>query len=232
MDTSHTISRRTSKILLSGLLALALALSGCSGGDGDQSSGDPGNSEGSPQTSESAGQTTATPPETTAETAAPEETTAGQGDSNGGDTTALSGGLEEARSEAESWNEDAEIYAIASLRPKMNAEGENAGWLYSFVSESEGSIISIPYRNGEIQNTQGQELPAEQIDRLTELTLPVEDLVDTPEAVQRSEEVRNYLEENPQAGASAGVDSASRDEPEWILSVPEDGLQDRVSAVE
>ena len=111
----------------------------------------------------------------------------------------------------------------------MNVEGENAGWLYSFVSESDGSVISIPYSGGEVRNVQAQELPPDQIERIAGDTLSTEELVDTPEAVQRSEEIRSYLEENPQAGGSAGVDSASGDEPEWILSVPAEGLQDRVS---
>lgn len=227
MDTSHTIPRRTSKTLIAGLLALVLALSGCSGGD----EGGSGDSEGAPQTSPRAGQTQAASEETTSGMPpAPEETSAGQGGSDG--STALSGGLEEARSEAESWNEDAELYAIASLRPTVNADGENDGWLYSFVSESEGSVISIPYSDGEVQSARGQELPEEQISRLTELTLSVDELVDSPEAIQSSEEVRSYLEENPQAGVSAGLDATSRDEPEWILSVPEEGLQERVPAVE
>lgn len=234
MDTSHTTSRRISKTLIAGLLALALALAGCSGGSEEEGgSGGSGGPEESSQPSTSE-QTAVAPEETVEETA--ETTSAQEGTSaeqeDAGLSTALSGGLDEARSEAESWSSDAELYAIASLRPTMNVDGENEGWLYSFVSESEGAVISIPYRGGEVQSARGQELPPEQIDRLTELTLPVEDLVDTSEAVQRSEEVRSYLEENPQAGASAGVDSASRDEPEWILSVPEDGLQDRVSAVE
>lgn len=170
--------------------------------------------------------------ETSAGPATAEEAAA-QGESGvSGGSTALSGGLEAARSEAESWNEDAELYAIASLQPTMNAEGENDGWLYSFVSESEGSIISIPYTGGGVQDVQGQELPEEQIDRISDITLSADEIVDTPEAIRRSEEVRSYLEENPDAGASAGVDSASRDEPEWILSLPDEGLQDRVSAVE
>lgn len=147
-------------------------------------------------------------------------------------STALSGGLDEARSEAETWNKDARLYAIASLRPTMNAEGESKGWLYSFVSESAGSVISIPYTNGQVQSARGQELPADQVERIARDTLSPDKLVDTSEAIKRSAEVKNYLEENPQVKASAGVDSASRDKPEWILSVPAEGIQDRVSAVE
>lgn len=237
MDTSSKISRRTSKTLIAGTLALALALSGCSGEES-------GSGE-TPQPSTSAGQTAAAPEETTEETtteapATPEETTSGPSasptpeaeEASSGGTTALSGGLDAARSEAESWNEDAELYAIASLRPTVNAEGENEGWLYSFVSESQNAVVSLPYSDGEVRATQGQELPEEQIELIASDTLPVGDLIDSPEAIQQSEDVQSYLQENPEAGVSASVDSASNEEPEWILIVPQEGLQDRVPAVE
>lgn len=218
MDTSSTILRRFAKPAVPLLLALAIPISACSGG-----------SEGSPPTSQDTGQTTPVAEETMMErtssgSTSVEETT------EQGSPTALSGGLEAARDSAKSWNEDAELYAIASLRPNMNVKGENGGWLYSFVSESEGSVLSLPYSGGEVRKVQAQELPPGQIERIASDTLSADELVDTPEAVQRSEEIRSYLEENPQAGGSAGVDSASGDGPEWILSVPTKGLQDRVSA--
>ncbi len=225
------------------MLALSLALSGCSGG-GDQGSGSSG---GSTQKNQDAGQTSAAPRETTETTAAPEaastvpagetipQTTDRGGSTNAegqGPSTALSGGLEEARERAKSWNEDAELYAIASVPATVNAAGENGGWLYSFVSESAGAVISVPYTGGRLRQAQGQQLPEGQIRRISGDTLSTGDLVDSSEAIQRSDDVKSYLENNPQAGASAGLDSGSGDEPEWILSIPSEALQDRVSATE
>lgn len=213
-------------------LAMMLALAGCSGGSPDQGASDEASTGSAPQTSQAAPETTGTEeaqstPETTASTTG-QDTASNPEDSDG--VTALSGGLGEARETAESWNDDAELYGIASLRATMNAEGENGGWLYSFVSESTGSVISVPYIDGQLRNAQGQELPEGQIRRIAGDTLSTGELVDSPEAVQRSDEVRNYLQENPEAGASAGLDSGSGDEAEWILSIPSEALQDRVPA--
>jgi hypothetical protein len=242
MDISRTASetlgspRRFARFAKPGLalgLAMTLALAGCSGGSPEQGGSDEASSGPAPQTSQAAPETTGSgdaqsTPETTS------ASTTGQGTANNpeasGAVTALSGGLGEARERAESWNEDAELYGIASLRATVNVEGENSGWLYSFVSESTGSVISVPYVDGQLRNAQGQELPDGQIRRIADDTLPISELVDSPEAMQRSDKVRNYLEENPEAGASAGLDSGSGDEVEWILIIPAEALQDRVPA--
>lgn len=218
---------------------MTLALAGCSGGSPEQGGSDEASSDPAPQTSQAVPETTGSgdaqsSPETTS------ASTTGQGTANNpeafaesddsGGATALSGGLGEARERAESWNEDAELYGIASLRSTVNAEGENSGWLYSFVSESTGSVISVPYVDRQLRNAQGQELPEGQIRRIVDDTLPIRELVDSPEAIQRSDKVRSYLQENPEAGASAGLDSGSGNEAEWILSIPSEALQERVPA--
>jgi hypothetical protein len=229
-------SGRSARFAKSGLalgLAMTLTLAGCSGGSPDQGAGDEASSGSAPRTSQAAPETTGpgdarSTPETT-----PASTT-GQGTANNpedsGGVTALSGGLGEARQRAESWNDDAELYGIASLRATVNAEGKNEGWLYSFVSESTGSVISVPYVDGQLRNAQGQELPEGQIRRIVDDTLSISELVDSPEAMRRSDEVRSYLQENPGAGASAGLDSGSGDEAEWILIISSETLQERVPA--
>lgn len=249
MDISRTASetlgspRRFARFAKPGLalgLAMTLALAGCSGGSPEQGGSDEASSGPAPQTSQTAPETTGSgDAQSTPETTTSASTT-GQGMANNpeasaesddsGGVTALSGGLEVSRERADSWSGDAELYAIASLPSTVNAEGENPGWLYSFVSESKGSVISIPYRDGRVTNAQGQALPDGQIRRIVDDTLSIRELVDSPEAIQRSDKVRSYLEENPEAGASAGLDSGSGNEAEWILSIPAEALQDRVPA--
>ena len=156
---------------------------------------------------------------------------------SGGDTSTALEGLEAAQSEAESWNDDAELYAIAAQpqgeQLSVNAQGESGGgWIYSFISESASETLSLPYVDGEVQDAQGQSFPEQQLERISEDTLPTEDLVDSSQAISQAQEIQSYLQENPDAGASAGVDSGTTDEPEWIFSVPQDGLQERVPAVE
>ena len=160
-----------------------------------------------------------------------------QGSAGGEDMSTALEGVEAARSAAEEWNEDAELYAIAAQpqgnQLSVNAQGESGGgWLYSFISESASQTLSVPYVDGEVQDAQGQSFPEQQLQRISEDTLSVDELVDSSEAMSQTEEVQSYLEENPGAGASAGVDSGTSDEPEWIFSVPQNGLQERVPAVE
>ena len=222
------------------LIVLALALAGCSGGGGQDESGGSGDSGSSAPETTSAGAATTedTSMEETSMESTTMEDTSGQGGGAPADgmSTALEG-LEEARSEAESWNEDAELYAIVAQpegnQLSVNAQGESGGgWLYSFISESASQTLSVPYVDGEVQQAQGQDFPEQQLQRISEDTLPVDRLVDSSEAMNQTEEVQSYLEENPGAGASAGVDSGTSDEPEWIFSVPQDGMQERVPAVE
>lgn len=228
------------------LLVFALALSGCSGGGGQDESGSGGSAPSAPETTSSTGAATTeeTAMEETSMDSTSMEDTSMEGTSmqgaapeNGdGMNTALEG-LEEARSEAKSWNEDAELYAMVAQpqgnQLSVNAQGESGGgWLYSFISESASQTLSVPYVDGEVQQAQGQDFPEQQLQRISEDTLPIDDLVDSSEAMSQTEEVQSYLEENPDAGASAGVDSGTSDEPEWIFSVPQDGMQERVPAVE
>lgn len=239
MDTSSIASKtsgRSARFTKPGLalgLAMTFVLAGCSGGSPDPGGSDEASSGSAPRTSQAAPETTGSgesqsTPETTS------ASTTGQGAANNsedsGGVTALSGGLGEARERAESWNDDAELYGIASLRSTVNAEGENEGWLYSFVSESTGSVISVPYVDGQLRNAQGQELPEGEIRRIANDTISTSELVDSSEAMQRSDEVRSYLENNPGAGASAGLDSGSGDEVEWILIIPSEALQERIPA--
>lgn len=233
METSSKTPARISKTLIASMLVLSLVLAGCSGqseggGSGNSDSGASGGQTTAPQTTQQAPQQIGAPA-TTEETTAQDAAAAQE---SSGSSTAFGAGLEAARNEAESWNQDAELYAVASLQPNVDAQGESDSWLYSFVSESAGAVISIPYSGGSLRSGQGQELPGGQIRRIAGDTLSTGELVDTPQAIQRSEKVRRYLRENPRSGASAGLDSASADEPEWILSVPAEGIQERVSAVE
>lgn len=147
-----------------------------------------------------------------------------------GASTALEG-LEDARSEAEEWNGDAELYSIVSRPPEVNARGENGGWQYAFVSESGGSIALIFYQGGESRGLQEPPIPAEQAEAISGDTLPVGDLIDSSEAIERSDEVRSYLGENP-GGVSVSVDSATSDEPQWILQAQQGQLNERVPATE
>lgn len=221
------------------LLVFALALSGCSGGGGQDESG--GSGPAAPETTSSTGAATTeeTAMEETSMDSTSMEDTSMQGaapENGDGMNTALEG-LEEAQSEAKSWNEDAELYAMVAQpqgnQLSVNAQGESGGgWLYSFISESASQTLSVPYVDGEVQQAQGQDFPEQQLQRISEDTLPIDDLVDSSEAMSQTEEVQSYLEENPDAGASAGVDSGTSDEPEWIFSVPQDGMQERVPAVE
>lgn len=98
------------------------------------------------------------------------------------------------------------------------------------MSESTGSVLSIPYAGGRLRSAQGQELPEERIRQIANDTLPIGELVDSSEAMRRSDDVRSYLEQNPRAGASAGLDSGSSDEPEWILIIPSQAMQEEVAA--
>lgn len=241
MRLSRIYPNRIAKPLA--LLILALALAGCSGGEeqggSDGSSGSSGSSS-APETTSSAGANTTESTSTQESTmgASSTEGTSMQGAAaSGGDMSTALEGLEAAQSEAESWNDDAELYAIAAQpqgeQLSVNAQGESGGgWIYSFISESASETLSLPYVDGELQDAQGQSFPEQQLERISEDTLPIEDLVDSSQAMSQAEEIQSYLQENPDAGASAGVDSGTTDEPEWIFSVPQDGLQERVPAVE
>lgn len=229
MSLSSSSTKRTARPLAALILTLALALAGCSGGgqeEGGSGGGDSGeNTEVSPRAAEeTAGQTTEPAGSEDPAGAPAEQTTA-----SASGATALSG-VEESRSEAEALAPDAELYSVVSSRPTVNAEGEAEGWLYSFVSSSGGTLISVPFSGGEPQQAQEQELPDEQIEQIAGDTLPVDELLDSPEALQEAGEVQSYLEENPEAGASFGVDSATSDEPQWIIQVPQAQLDERVPA--
>ncbi|MDN5697507.1 MAG: hypothetical protein L0G70_05960 [Rubrobacter sp.] len=235
MRLSRIYPNRIAKLLA--ILIFALALAGCSGGEEQGGSGDSSGSSGAssaPDTTSSAGANTT---ESTMGAASTEGTSMQGTAASGGNMSTALEGLEAAQSEAESWNDDAELYAIAAQpqgeQLSVNAQGESGGgWIYSFISESASETLSLPYVDGEVQDAQGQSFPEQQLERISEDTLPTEDLIDSSQAISQAQEIQSYLEENPDAGASAGVDSGTTDEPEWIFSVPQDGLQERVPAVE
>lgn len=158
-------------------------------------------------------------PETTAESA--------------GGATALAG-VEEADERASEWNEDAELYAIASATPQLDAEGNSPGWLYTYVSESAGAVATVSVEGGAVAMDPEQELPEADIGFLSENALPpAGELLDSSEAIERSEEIGAILEENPGAETAAGLDSVSGGEPVWLFSTVqgEERVEERIPAL-
>lgn len=136
---------------------------------------------------------------------------------------------------AADWRQDAELYSVASLA-SVDAGGTAQGWLYSYVSESAGAVASVAVIGGRPDLDPGsgiQQLPEPDVEHIRSNALPApEDLVDSPEALEQSEDVGPHLRENPGAEAAAGLDSFSGGEPVWILSTTRDGerLEERVPA--
>ena len=243
---SHVFIKPLPLIIL--LLLLALFVAGCSEetGSGDQG---PATAETEPPAettaSPSSGQTVPEEPTTeepttgeAQEQAPPPEETAGEAaaspapsDQSTGEISALSG-VEEAKRVASEWNEDAQFYSITSTQTApVTAEGRSSGWQYSFVSPSAGEVASIEVINGQAQLANAIAQPAPTIQRITSDALPPADqLVDSTEAAEQAPQFKGYLEENPGARASAGLDAASTGEPEWFLILPETGFQERVDA--
>jgi hypothetical protein len=139
------------------------------------------------------------------------------------DDAARAGGLEWASAADEvaaEWQQDAALYAIATISP-VDGAGTAQGWLYTYVSESAESVASVAVVGGEaeLEEQSVQQIPLPDIENLLENALPERDaLRDSPEAMRESREVGPFLEENPGADAAAGLDSFSGEGPAWILS--------------
>ena len=128
-------------------------------------------------------------------------------------------GLRKAGSAAADWQKDAKLYAIASVVPKVDVEGRNPAWLYTYVSASAGAVKSIMVDGGKVRSLPEQKVPKESLNVLERKALPAPDkLIDSPEAMKRSNEVRKFLEKNPGAKASAGLDATSTPKPVWFLA--------------
>lgn len=143
-------------------------------------------------------------------------------------------GVEEADRLAADWREDAELYAIASIVPKVDAGGRSPGWLYTYVSPSAGAVASVSLVGGEAIITQEQPLPEPQIRDIVANTLPPPDeLLDSPEAMEAAEGVRALLERRPGAEVSAGLDSFSTEDPVWIFSAVdgEERVEEKITAL-
>jgi hypothetical protein len=143
-------------------------------------------------------------------------------------------GVEEADRLAAGWREDAELYAIASIVPEVDANGRSPGWLYTYVSPSAGAVASVSLASGEATITPEQTLPEPQIRDIAANTLPPPDeLLDSPEAMQAAEGVRALLERRPAAQVSAGLDSFSTEDPVWIFSAAdgEQRVEEKITAL-
>ena len=128
-------------------------------------------------------------------------------------------GLRMADSAAADWHKDAKLYAIASVVPKVDAGGRAPAWLYTYVSSSAGTVKSIMVDGGKVKSLPEQGVPKESLSVLERKALPATDkLIDSPEAMKRSNEVKKFLKKNPGAKSSAGLDATSTPKPVWFLA--------------
>ena len=236
---SHSFIKPLPFVIL--LLSLTLLIAGCSEetGSGDQDSTAAAETKSPAETTAAPEQTVSEKPATGESTTEesrvqppPPEETAGEAASSpeGGteEVPALSG-VEEATRVASERNEDAQFYSITG-RP-VTAEGRSAGWAYSFVSESAGELVTVGVTDGQAQIVNVAPQPPTVIQQVSSNVLPpVDQLVDSTGAVEQAAEFQSYMQQNPGARSSAGLDAASTGEPEWFLIVGEAGLQERVSA--
>ena len=64
-----------------------------------------------------------------------------------------------------------------------------------------------------------QSVLQQSVDLLEQKALPSSGkLIDSPEAMKKSNRVRKFLKKNPGAKSSAGLDSTSTPKPVWILA--------------
>lgn len=164
---------------------------------------------------------------------APEPSVTESTSSDGG-STALSN-VEAADGRAMEWNGDADLYSIASATPQLDAEGRSPGWLYTYVSESAGSVATISVEDDVVAMDPAQELPEADVSFLAENALPDDaELLDSSDAIGESEEVGAILEETPDSETAAGLDSVSGGEPVWRFSTirGEERVEETVPAVE
>ncbi|MBA2442614.1 MAG: hypothetical protein H0V53_09445 [Rubrobacter sp.] len=234
------------------LTVLALVLVGCAGEE--EENGEAGPEEETPPqttgetTQETAGEETAPAGAVEEATEAQEETTEVQeeetagavegerdlGVREGSRMSALAG-LEDATSAAEEQQGDAALYAMAGAAPpEVDAGGLSGGWLYSFISPSTSSIIQVSVTTSEVEVLPEQELVEGFAQDIAAAVLPnPEEIKDSPQAVEESPEIREALESEPELALSAGLDSASSEDPVWILQVVgAERLDDRIDALE
>jgi hypothetical protein len=191
------------------LVVLVFSLVSCSGGD-DQSQ--------APQEGTGAGGGTVAPPEVT----------------EGTPRTAALASVPEADEIAREWEGDAELYAVASIAPRVDAEGRAPGWLYTYVSPSAGAVASVSLAGAEAEITPPQELPEVQIQDITDNVLPPPDrLIDSSQAIAEAPQVLEVVEGSPGAQVSAGLDSFSSEDAVWILSTTagEERVEQKVPAL-
>lgn len=163
----------------------------------------------------------------------PTEPSVPEGTSSGGGGATAFSNVEAADEQAVEWNEDAELYAIAAATPRLDAEGNSPGWLYTYVSESAGAVATVSYEDGSVGMDPEQELPEEDISFLSESALPPPDeLLDSGEALEEAGEVLSVLEDDPGLETAAGLDSVSGGEPVWRFSTirGEERVEESVSA--
>lgn len=128
-------------------------------------------------------------------------------------------GVKKAEDAAAGWREDAELYAVASPAPEVDASGKSPGWLYTYVSKSAGAVASVTVAGEKAKLAPEQELPEDQIGDISKNLLPSpEQLKDSSEAIQEAGKVRKVLESDEDAKTTAGLDSFSSEEPVWIFS--------------
>jgi hypothetical protein len=143
-------------------------------------------------------------------------------------------GVENANRVARKWHEDARLYSIASLTPDVDARGLSAGWLYSYVSVSAKDVVLISVKSGKAGISQKPPVPKSQIELIGSHALPPPgELIDSPEAMNRTKKVKKAIQQNPDARVSAGLDSFSSEEPIWILTTISKGgkrVEERVTA--
>ncbi|HET7480079.1 MAG TPA: hypothetical protein VFJ72_11250 [Rubrobacteraceae bacterium] len=199
-------------LIISIVVACALAPVAC-GANQNTSSRDPSGKEGS-----------------TLATTVPEDSAGVQ---EGAGAVAALSGVQKADQAAAEWQSDAELYAIASLKPQVDAEGRAPAWLYTYVSSSRKAVVSVSVSGGKVADTPEQALPDEQIEDISNHTLPPPArLLDSTEAVKKSGKFLDTLKSEPGLDASAGLDSFSTGKPVWIFSTAKGDkrVEERVSA--
>lgn len=153
---------------------------------------------------------------------------------HGGEGVPALAGVETAGERASEWSDDARLYAIAVATPRLDEEGKSPGWLYTFVSESKGAVATISVEGEKVEMDPAQELSEADIRDILDHTLPsAGGLLDSTEAIEEATRVVDVLEEDPEAQASAGLDSFSGGgEPAWIFAATRDGerIEEKVPA--
>ncbi|MGI8649046.1 MAG: hypothetical protein ACR2KW_01515, partial [Rubrobacter sp.] len=113
--------------------------------------------------------------------------------------------------------------------------GESPSWLYTYISESASAVASVTYSEAEGPRLDpAQQLPEADVSYITENVLPdTSQLTNSTEAIGQTDEVLAALEEDPGIAASAGLDSFSGGEPQWIFATTqgEERVEERVPAV-